>query len=123
MTQDTPQVPRGSRVDHSATADRTVLAPGSIANEDESCLKSRRLAAGRGTARRSRCSPACEGVSPDGQARDTIRRPNAPLGAATVTVSPACPPMSARPMGEVLLMRPSAGEASWLPTMVYVSWP
>jgi hypothetical protein len=52
------------------------------------------------------------------QARETIRSPNEPAGAVTVTVSPARRPMSARPTGEVLLMRPWAGEASWLPTMV-----
>lgn len=71
-----------------------------------------------GTLRPRVAAPACRGDSPDVQARDTIRSPNAPRGAATVTVSPACPPMSARPIGEMLLMRPSAGEASWLPTIV-----
>lgn len=55
---------------------------------------------------------------PEGQARETIRSPNDPLGAVTVTVSPARRPMSALPTGDVLLIRPCAGEASWLPTIV-----
>ena len=57
-------------------------------------------------------------ASAGGQARETIRSPNEPAGAVTVTVSPARRPMSARPTGEVLLMRPWAGDASWLPTIV-----
>ena len=58
------------------------------------------------------------GHPPGGQPRETIRSPKRPPGAATVTESPARRPMSARPTGEVLLIRPSAGDASWLPTIV-----
>ena len=71
-----------------------------------------------GTEDRARSAPSRAGRRPRRQARETIRRPIEPLGAATVTVSPARRPISARPTGEVLLMRPSAGDASWLPTIV-----
>ena len=44
-----------------------------------------------------------------------------PPGVLKSTVSPAFRPRSALPRGDSLEMRPDAGEASVLPTIVYVS--
>src|SRR5664280_1050358 len=80
-----------------------------------------RSLANRPTTRRLRVPPVAR--RPGHQASERIRSPKAPLGAVTTTRSPARAPISARPTGDVLLIRPSAGAASWLPTIVYVSSP